>query len=452
LKPVTLASLTEMVRGALHGEGHAFVSGFALDSRAVKQGDLFLAVKGASVDGHDFVDAARDLGAVATLAERSVPGNYILVPSLIGALANLGKAYRGSFQGPVVGITGSAGKTTTKEFVAAAVSPLGTVLKTQGNRNTEYTAPLTWAELEDDHKVAVIEMGMRGFHQIEHLAAISQPSVGLITNIGTSHIDLVGSLEGVAQAKGELFEALPKDGLAIMPSEDPFYAALKARSRAPVASFGFDSEATSWVLHFEALDWSKQVVMGTTRGKPWKAVVPAIGRHMALNAAAAILVAEHVGVSVQDAADALASATLPPLRSEILNLKGATIVLDAYNASPASMVAAIEMVASQPCEGRRLAVIGEMKELGPYSEEGHRSVGEALSQFNFDGAIFLGEDTKFSQDAATGVASRRAESLEDVTKFLEEIGPGDVALVKGSRAMELEKALQPLLDTEVGHV
>ncbi|HEY0867714.1 MAG TPA: UDP-N-acetylmuramoyl-tripeptide--D-alanyl-D-alanine ligase, partial [Fimbriimonas sp.] len=246
MKPLTLADVAAYVDGTLHhAEPEAEVTGFATDSREVDPGDLFLAIRGANVDGHDFARKATNEGAVATLAERDVPGPHILVDDVVQALARLARHYRDSFLGPVVGITGSAGKTTTKEFAAAALSPLGPVLKSEGNRNTEFTSPLVWTELTPDHRAAVIEMGMRGFGQIAHLASFSQPTIGVITNIGYSHGEMVGGREGIAKAKGELLDALPKEGWAVLWQDDPFLESL-AMKAPRLRTFGFAVSESHW--------------------------------------------------------------------------------------------------------------------------------------------------------------------------------------------------------------
>ena len=445
MKPMTLEGLTEVVDGQLFADPKSEITGFSLDHRTVKPGDLFLAVRGNRVDGHEFVNQAFKAGATACLVERAIDGPHVLVHNLVIALARLGSHFRSTFHGPVVAVTGSAGKTMTKEFIAAALSPMGAVLKTEGNRNTEYSAPLLWTEIQPDHKAVVVEMAMRGMGQISHLASFSKPTVGVVTNVGLSHIDLVGTKDAVARAKAELPEALPTDGLAVLWREEPYFDFLKSRANCPVKSFGFGERADCRVIEYEAKTWSGCVVSGSVSGHAWRAEIPTVGRHIALNIACAVLVAAELGVDPQSAAEAMKEASLPPMRMQTLDLNGATVVLDAYNASPSSTLAAIETLAELPCEGLRLAVIAEMKELGTHSAEAHRIVGEALVKHRIDGAIFLGEGTVHCFEACKALEATMANGLEDVTKFLEKLQPGDVVLIKGSRAMELEKALEPLL-------
>ncbi len=235
MRPTSVMELAKLLGGVAHGIAPDLNAiGWATDSRAVNPGDIFLAIKGANFDGHDHVTEAQDRGAVASVVERAVKEAHIAVTNLPVALARMASAYRDRFAGPVIGVTGSAGKTMTKEFIAAAVSPLGPVLKTEGNRNTEYTAPLLWTELTPDHKVVVVEMGMRGFGHIGHLAKFSRPTIGVVTNIGVSHMELVGDRKGIAKAKGEMLRGLPLEGKAVLWHEDEFLSALEAETKAPV--------------------------------------------------------------------------------------------------------------------------------------------------------------------------------------------------------------------------
>jgi UDP-N-acetylmuramoyl-tripeptide--D-alanyl-D-alanine ligase len=463
--PLTLEEIAEYMGGSLHGDQPGtVVTGFATDSREVKSGDLFLAIRGANVDGHEFAQKAIDLGAAATLAEREVPGPYVLVDDVVQALARLAGHYRKTFPGPVVGITGSAGKTTTKEFVASALSPLGDVLKSEGNRNTEFTSPLVWTELKPEHRAVVVEMGMRGFGQITHLASFSKPTIALITNIGYSHIEMVGGRDGIAEAKSEILQALPEDGWAVLWQDDPYLGFLAGRAPR-LKTFGFAASEVHWgtkvhrggcvVLEYKPLSWSSCHVIGVCDGVPWEAELPAVGRHIALNAAAAVMVAVLAGVSAPMAAAAMQGAKIPPMRMEILSLNGATVVLDCYNASPPSMSAAIDTLAELPVEGRRRAVIGEMRELGEASEDAHRNLGRELAQKGIHEVVFYGKPTEMTlalalEFGADPTKYRYVETMDEISEFLSATEPEDAVLIKGSRSLELERALEPF-GVKVGH-
>lgn len=408
-----------------------------------------MAIEGANADGHEFVPQALEAGAVGTVAERAVPGPNLLVDSLIDALARMASCLRERFHGPVAAVTGSAGKTTTKEFLAAALGGLGPLVKTTGNRNTEYTAPLIWTEVGPETAAVVVEMGMRGFGQIAHLCSFTRPVLGVVTNVGFSHMDLVGSQEGIAEAKGELLRALPSDGTAVLWREDGFFEKLRGMTAARVVSFGFSDAADCVVSSYRAVSWTHSAIRGKCLGEEWSAEVGAAGEHIALDAAAAVAAAQALGVTAAEAARRLANAELPPMRMQVLSFNGVTVVLDAYNASPASTVASLEALGSLPCEGERLAVIGEMLELGHHAEAGHREVGRAVVAAGVRGAAFLGEGARWALEEclAAGADPRRfqmAEGIEGVRTFLSNARAGDTVLIKGSRALELERAVEGL--------
>lgn len=416
----------------------ATITGLATDSGAVRPGDLFIAIKGERVDGHDFIPQALAAGAVAALVEKPVEGPYLRVTNVVDALAAFGHSLREEFTGPVVGLTGSAGKTTTKEFLAAALAPLGPVVKTEGNRNTEYTSPLLWANVGTETKAVVVELAMRGFGQIAHLARIAQPTVGLITNVGYSHLLQVGDRKGIARAKGELLEALPSDAPCLLPADDDYLNELK-RIAGPRRSltFGFDPQSDCLIDGYRPEGLQRAIITGKLDGHNWELELPSAGRHLATNAAAAILAAYKLGVSPELAARGIEVAELPPMRMEMRERDGATILLDAYNAAPPSVLAAIDTLLESPVEGRRFAVLGEMRELGSATEEAHRAVGARAGKL--DDVIFVGETAGLMREAA---GKGEVGDLDNVRTFLMALKPGDVVLIKGSRALGLEKALE----------
>lgn len=425
------------------------VSGFATDHRDVHSGNAFIAIKGARVDGHMFCDEAMSRGAAVCIVEKLVDAPHILVPNVATALGQFGSSIREEFSGPVIGITGSVGKTTTKEMIAAALAPLGTVLKSEGNRNTEWTSPLVWDNLGPNSSAAVIEMSMRGFGHIAHLANVHKPNIGIITMIGASHLELVGSLEGVAKAKGELIEALPADGLAILPVDDPFFDQLAATSPVPVLTFGRSKNATLRLNSFLAQSWTEGLLnvsyQGESHAGAYKLNVPFAGEHFAINACAALLVAITSGVAVEDAIQAIESMPGVPGRMDVHDFNGVTLVFDAYNASPQSFAAALRTLHQVPCRGRRIVVAGEMKELGDASQIEHRRIGELMHALGVDVAVFYGEEMESAFDilknAGWGDRAWMANDHDAIRAYIESLQPGDTVLIKGSRAMELDKAM-----------
>lgn len=446
MRPTTLAEVAGRCGGTCFGDPDLLVDRFVTDSREVRDGALFLAIRGEKFDGHDFVAGLVDRELkFGTLAERPVGGSGILVDNLITAIAQLGSSHRQTFSGPVIGITGSAGKTTTKELAAAALSPLGKVLKSPGNKNTEYTSPLVWSGL-DDHKVAVIELAMRGFGQVLHLAEIHRPNVAVVTNIGTAHIEMVGSREGIAKAKSEIFAFTGPNDTAILWQEDLYLDLLRQKAPRNVLTFGFSVDADARIVGYRPLDWSRSEVLISMGGATHRAELPIVGRHQALNAAAAAASAMVAGVDAADAIERLASATMPPMRMEILRHAGTTYVVDTYNANPTATVAALQTLGELPAEGRKLAVLGSMREMGDYAETGYREVGRALAVSGVDFTLLYGDDIGVIYEEAirAGLPDSRldiAHSLEEVRGFIGRVSDGDVVLVKGSRALELERSL-----------
>lgn len=458
--------------GELRGEDVA-VTGFATDSRSCVPGDLFIAIQGANVDGRDFLTS---VSAACALVEPGHPAleaatfPLIIVDSVVEALASFGRFLRAQFDGPVVGITGSVGKSTVKELVAAALTPLGEVVKTEGNRNTEYTAPLMWAEVTPETRAVVVEMGMRGLGQIAHLASIAQPTIGVITNIGVTHLSELGSKEAIAQAKAELIEGLVspssagEGGIAIIWADDPFRNLLEEKAAAVGATLKtFGTRGTGFqpgvpdasVIDYQATDWNSCRAKIEIAGQQLQVLLPNVGRHFALGAAAALLVAEAAGVDLDEAAKALGQVQLPPMRMAVREHAGITWVLDMYNAAPVSTVAAMETVA-EVAVGPKFAVLGEMRELGDATEEGHRWVGKALFDLGFEAAIMLdagGGGAGPTQWIVAGAVEAgmsasnlvHAASFEEVREWLSHRGPGDTVLVKGSRGVELEKVVPDVL-------
>jgi UDP-N-acetylmuramoyl-tripeptide--D-alanyl-D-alanine ligase len=470
------------------------VTSFATDSREAGPGDLFIAIRGANLDGRDFLSSVQAAIALAEPGHPLVenpPLPVIVVADVVEALAAFGRTLRSQFDGPVVGVTGSVGKSTVKEFIAAALSPLGEIVKTEGNRNTEYTAPLLWAEVGPETKAVVVEMGMRGPGQIAHLASIAQPTIGVITNIGVTHLSELGSLENIARAKAEIIEELvpppsaeiyaedsdeePR-GTIIIWDEDPwreFLEEVAEEHDVQVAAFGtFDVQAE--LISYWAADWSSCVIGLDVVDRSLTTVelnvrLPVVGRHFGLGVAAALLVARYAGADLEQAAHALSRVQLPPMRMAVTEHEGITWVLDMYNAAPASIIAALETVA-EVAKGPKYAVLGEMRELGGATKGGHREVGETLARLGFAGAITLdagASDSPSPREGERGPGGEgphasgptrwiiqaalkagmpasnltHAASFEEVRQWLAARREGDTVLVKGSRGVELERVV-----------
>ena len=444
---VTVGRLADLLGGTLHEVlPETEVTGFATDSRDAGPGTAFLAIRGSRVDGHDFVSAVE---SAVSVTERIMDAPCIVVPDLVAALARAASTLRASFSGPVVAVTGSNGKTTTKEFLAAGLSALGPVLKSEGNRNTEYTSPLVWFDLDASvHRAVVVEMGMRGFGQIAHLASFARPTIGVVTNIGTAHVEMVESRAGIARAKGELLEALPPDGVAVLPADDEFLADLRALCPCPMVTFGFSPDADASIQGYRAETDGTSSIQIRWKNTSFSLKLPMIGRHQAQNAAAAFVAVVMAGVDPEAAARRISEATPPPMRMEIRRWQGRTILMDAYNASPDSMIAALKTLVDMPSAGPRIAVLGDMKELGRFAEQGHRQVGRVIAEGGLDRVIFMGEMMRFARDEAVagGYPTARIMSFDglpydEVCQEILNESTDSLVLIKGSRSLEMERIL-----------
>ena len=449
---MNLGEVARRMKGRLKDAGPVTtVTGFATDSRDVEYGNVFLAIRGENVDGHDYVSGVVGRQGVASVVERPEAVPRIEVENVVAALARFGRSIREEFKWPVVGITGSNGKTSTKELAYAALGCIGPVLKNEGNRNSEYTSPLVWFDKTDAYRSAVIEMGMRGFGQIAHLADVAEPTVGVVTNIGTAHLEMVGSREGIAKAKGELLERLVGSAISVLWHEDDYLDKLREYAAGPVMTFGFDHGADVRVVGYKALNYEKSQVLLDVFGERVEFELGVLGRHQALNAAAAVTAAVACGCAPGAAAAGLSQAVFPPMRMQIVDCGGVTLVVDTYNASPDSTVAALRAVCEVPCDGRRFAVLGEMRELGSFAESGHRMVGKELAQSSIDRVLLTGGPTQWigEEAGARGYPPDRILNdsdfdIQHVEAFLRTLKPGDVALVKGSRALGLERAVEAI--------
>ncbi|GAB4465607.1 MAG: UDP-N-acetylmuramoyl-tripeptide--D-alanyl-D-alanine ligase [Armatimonadaceae bacterium] len=472
LANLTLGEIHSKVGGTLvegpHNEtgtsAQTVIHGVSTDTRNLSEGALFVALKGENHDGHDYLRAAFDAGASAFLVGRSLTGKEALQPHIVvedprDALGSIARLVRDRFTGPVVGVTGSVGKTTVKEMIALVLESAFAVHKSAANFNNEIGVPQTLFGLRPSHTALVVEMGMRGLGQIRQLTQIAAPNIGVITGIGLSHIELLGSRENIATAKGELFEELPEDGLAIFPATDTFAEKLRSLVKGKSLTVAVDADAD-----IRATDLSRhEGGWRFTVHSPWgmqKMFVPSPGRFNVENALFAVAVGGHLGIPLDSIARALLRWTAPKMRMEVLQSGGGyTILADAYNAAPDSMIAALETLRDSAVgpNGKRIAVLGDMRELGAFSADAHAMIGRALGKLGPDMLVLVGEAVKKTAAAAIGAGfpldhlHQLDTTAEAVSLIPFVVQPGDVVLVKGSRAMELEKvitALNPLPPAE----
>ena len=426
------------------------VLGACLDTRGLRAGEVFVALPGASRDGHEFIGEAQAHGAAACIVrhdkappdEEDAGGPLLLVEDPEQALRRWGLARRDAWSGTCVGVTGTNGKTTTKDLLALCLETKGMTHATEGNQNNHLGVPLTLTELSDDHLFAVVEMGMNHPGEIAQLASWAKPACGIITHVGHGHLEGVGSYEGVCRAKAELAQSLPEDGFLVIPAGvDELEAALDELGVA-ARRLRFTTRETG-EADLAARDLTSLGAAGVTfRVEDQLVRLRLTGIHNVQNGLAAMLCARELGVSLADSAAALSRAVPKPGRMEVATVGGVVLLLDHYNANPESVRAALEVLRGWPAR-RRLAVLGEMRELGEYRDEGHRTVGTAAAFV--DGLYLVGEATAHVAQGATasGLTEERVRGFSNNAELAEalarEVAVGDVVLLKGSRGAHLEE-------------
>jgi UDP-N-acetylmuramoyl-tripeptide--D-alanyl-D-alanine ligase len=436
--------------------GSLMASGYSIDSRTVAEGDLFFAVRGDRFDGHDFVVAALERGAVAAVVSRArlstLPDAALAAPLLVAedpltALQSLAAHVRRRWGKRVVAITGSAGKTTTKDAVAAALGAKFRVLKTLGNLNNAFGLPLQLLRLTPAHEIAVVEMGMNHSGEIAALARIAAPDWGVVTNVGTAHIEnFADGQDGIARAKFELVAALPASGIAFLNCADPYVSQFGRDFAGRVVYFGLGPCANPAILSTsEDLDGLRvNYRAGEHEGC---FTLHLLGEHNAANAMAGLAVALEAGVELEAAVAALGTLTAGDKRGEVIQLGGATILNDCYNSNPEALRSMIRTLAARPTEGRRILVAGEMLELGAQGQALHAACGRAAAEAGLDMVAGVRGNAEHLAAAACagGVASLFLPDAEAAGRWLaRNLKPGDVALIKGSRGVHLEHALEIL--------
>ena len=453
----------------LRGSESAAISGVAFDSRTAGPGDLFIAIPGERVDGHRFVPEVLAKGAAGALIARrdegwEIPPQAVLiqVPDTVRALGALAEHHRSKFNIPVVGVTGSVGKTTTKDLTASVLSRRFNTLKSMGNFNTEVGVPMTVFQLSQEHGAAVFEMGMRGLGQIADLAEITRPNVGIVTNVGMTHLEVLGSQENIARAKGELIRALPAGGWAVLNGADPSCRAMAGETRAGVLFYGLGeapSGSSAGAPPAEHLDIVARDVtslseegVGFTLVTPRGEItvrLPVPGLHNVSNALAAAGAGLALGLSLEEIRGGLAEFTPTEKRMQIETVGGVKILNDTYNASPASTVAALRVL-KEVARGRQIAVLGNMLELGEYSSAGHQEVGGDAAGLRVDFLVAVGDLAAEIAEGAqrTGLDGTRirhcADNAAAVEILAELLEPGDTVLVKGSRGVKMEEIVHAL--------
>lgn len=450
---LTLAEIQQAVRsdpGRSTVAGTHTAVGYSIDSRTIRRGELFFAVRGERLDGHDFIGQALDRGAIAAVvaAEKlptlTMQDRLLVVDDTLAALQALAKFVRQLWAKPLAAVTGSAGKTTTKEAMAHLLSTRFRVHKSEGNLNNHFGLPLMLLKLEPEHDCAVVELGMSHAGEIRALAQISKPNTGVVTNVGAVHLEFFHSIADIARAKFELIESLPAGGTAILNADDAYVSQFGRDFQGRVITYGFSPTALVRAENFASRGEAGSafdLVVGEHRQPVELALV---GRHNVSNALAAVGLALEHGIALEEAASGLASLRAPERRGQVLRLGNIQVINDCYNSNPKALAAMVDVLVAMPAS-RRVVVAGEMLELGPQSAELHRSAGEQMTAKGVD--LLLGVQGA----AAEMVASARRAGIEaEFVSTSEEAGQwlaghtraGDVVLLKASRGVKLERALE----------
>jgi UDP-N-acetylmuramoyl-tripeptide--D-alanyl-D-alanine ligase len=447
---LTLARIAEFVSAAGEFPPGDLAQGYSIDSRTVGPGQLFLAVKGERLDGHDFVEQALEKGAAAAVVRKDQLNRYpskarlLAVEDTLIALQTLATAVRKLWNKTLVAVTGSAGKTTTKDAIAHVLSSRFRVLKSEGNFNNHFGLPLMLLKLEPEYDTAVIEMGMSHAGDIRSLAKIAQPEIGVVTNVAPVHLEFFDSLAGIARAKYELVESLPASGTAVLNADDEYVSQFGRDFKGKVVMYGTKATADVRAKEIRSKGWAGtefDVVIG---GVVEHANLPLVGEHNVLNALAAVAVGLERGLKVSEAVSTLTTMAPADKRGQVLQVGNITVINDCYNSNPKALEKMIDALATMAAK-RRIVVAGEMLELGPAGEEMHRQAGKYISGKKIDVLLGVRGLAQATVEAATqaGVRAEFVATSEEAGEWLaREARDGDVVLLKASRGVKLEKALE----------
>lgn len=446
-----LSRISELVQAVGEFDGNTVATGYSIDSRSIQPGDLFFAVKGERLDGHDYVEAALAAGASAAVVREdaaprfAVKTNLLAVDDTLVALQSLGAAVRRIWGKKLVGVTGSAGKTTTKETIAHVLALKLRVHKSRGNFNNHFGLPLNLLQLEPEHEIAVLELGMSHAGEITELARQAQPNVGVVTNVAPVHLEFFDSIAGIARAKYELIESLPAQGIAILNADDEYVSQFGRDFRGKVVMYGIRRPADIMAQKMETLGASGTEFDLVVEGVRERATLPLVGEHNVLNALAAVAVAMQFGFRPSEAAAALATMAPVEKRGEVIQVGTTTVLNDCYNSNPKALKAMVDALLSMPAK-RHVVVAGEMLELGPTSAELHRECGRYMAERGVNrlvGVRGLAESlVEGARESGLQAADFVATPEEAGERLASEAQPGDTILFKASRGVRLEKGLE----------
>lgn len=449
MEKLLLSEIVTAVQGSFGYPSDIEVSSISTDTRTIEKGSVFIALKGKNFDGHDYAKRAMELGALAVVTERAVEdAECIIVDSTQEALLDAASYYRDKFCIKLVGITGSVGKTTTKEFVSLVMSKKFKTLKTQKNFNNEIGLPMTLFNLSNEHEAAVIEMGMSNPGEISRLSLTAKPNICLITNIGYSHIENLGSQENILKAKLEILDGADETAPLILSKDDKFLKSVQVREGRKLVFYSIsDSSADVYASEIKTIGEKIEFKINCD-GKAYSAVINCLGEHNVKNALAAFCVGREYNISPEDMIDAIAEFVPEGIRQGTSDINGVKIIADCYNSSPDSAKSALHTLSQIESKGKKIAVLGDMLELGKISRELHRTVGEAVAENGIDTLLCFGEMSEYYVKGAVkkGFDEKNAKvfmSKSELAEYLNNImKKGDAVLFKASRGMKFEEIIE----------
>lgn len=455
MKPITLEAVAKAVNGKISDEkyNNIIIENITTDTRKIAEGDLFIPLKGENFDGHNFIQQAFESGALCCLSAENIETDKpcIYVSDTRVALRDLAEYYISLFDIPVVGITGSVGKTTTKDMIASVLMQKYNVLKTEGNFNNEIGLPLTVFRITDDTEVVVLEMGMNSFGEIHNLSKIARPDIAVITNVGVSHIENLGSREGILKAKCEIFDYIKDNGTAILNIDNDMLRTLEGKTDFKTLWYGMENKKDIYADNIvkngvESINCDIHI-----NDEIFNVCIPVPGEHMVLNAMAAALVGKTLGLTTSEIKRGIEEFVPTKMRMAVFKTEnGTTLINDAYNANPVSMKASIDVLTG--VKGEKIAILGDMFELGDFAEKMHYDTGVYAAEKNIDKIICIGNISKSMYEGALSLGGNAFyfETQEDFFEngFEKLINKGSTVLVKASRGMHFEKTAEKIQEVK----
>ncbi|GKX29078.1 UDP-N-acetylmuramoyl-tripeptide--D-alanyl-D-alanine ligase [Vallitalea longa] len=461
MKQVSIEKIAEEVSGhivnqeLLREDINWKYNNISIDSRTIAENDIFIPIKGDNFDGHNFISMAYEKGAMICFTEDKsrIPSNQIgiLVSDTKKALKDFAKYYLSLFKIPIVAVTGSVGKTSCKEMIGSILSVKYDVHKTIGNFNNEIGLPLTIFKLEDRHEVVVLEMGMNHYGELHRLSEIARPDIAVITNIGEAHIEYFGTKNNILKAKSEILDFLKKDGLVILNGDDPYLRKLKENIPFNTLTFGFNDDNDYYISDYKELGWDGLIGKITGTHEEYNIKIHTLGKHMLYNIIPGIIIGNHLNMTANEIEQGAYSYKPSKMRMDRIELNDNIVVInDAYNASVDSMISALDTLSTLDTQGRKVAVLGDMFELGDMSKDTHTRIGKVAATKNIDFIICVGKDSKYIYEGAmsNGIDKNKISYYKTKEELIDDIDElvkaKDTIIIKASRGMHLEKVIERL--------